>query len=119
MPSAYQRFPSMVMFEAEDFAFKKWPWQVFNDGNASGGQFIKAPNGTGTFYKTPPSGNYVKYNFTVDEAGEYRLDGLVKAPNNSDNSVWVKIDDGSWMNGHRHAPPAGLPSWPVPAPLRN
>lgn len=92
--------PTMTMFEAEDYEKADHPWQIFNSSDASGGQFIKAPNGTGSHYKQPPSGSTVTYNFEVDMAGQYAVSGLVKAPDSDDNSFWIKVDDSDWVQWH-------------------
>lgn len=88
------------MFEAEDYEWIDYPWQVYHSSSASGGQFIKAPNGTGSHYNSPPSGKKVMYQFNVDQAGNYEISGLVKASNSSNNSVWVKIDSEPWVQWH-------------------
>ena len=88
------------MFEAEDFEWKDSPWQVYHSSSASGGKFIKAPNGTGSHYNSPPHGKKVMYRFNVDQAGNYEVSGLVKARNGSDNSVWIRIDDSPWIQWH-------------------
>ena len=88
-----------TMFEAEDGVIES-PWQVFHSAEASGGQFIKAPNGTGSHYNHVPNGKSVKYDFVVSESGAYEISGLVKATNGRDNSVWVKVGDQPWVQWH-------------------
>lgn len=88
------------MFEAEDFEWMDYPWQVYSSSSASGGKYIKAPNGTGSYYNTPPSYNKVMYQFSVDDTANYELSGLVKAASGADNSVWIKIDDLPWVQWH-------------------
>lgn len=77
-----------------------WPWKIVDNAGASGGQYIKTANGSGNYYISPPSGKSVKYFFDVDKTGTYKLEALLKAPSGSDNSVWLKVDDGSWVQWH-------------------
>ncbi|WP_182870577.1 SdrD B-like domain-containing protein [Rhodopirellula sp. JC639] len=88
------------MFEAEDYEWIDHPWKVYSSSYASGGKYIKAPNGTGSHYNTPPSHKKVMYQFSVDHTANYELSGLVKASRSSDNSVWIKIDDLPWVQWH-------------------
>ncbi len=88
------------MFEAEDYEWKDSPWKVYGSSSASGGKFIKAPNGTGSHYNSPPHGKKVMYQFNVDHAGNYEISGLVKAKNSKDNSVWIKVDNNPWVQWH-------------------
>lgn len=89
-----------IMFEAEDFEWKDHPWSVYNSSAASGGQYIKAPNGSGNYYNSPGSHNSVKYQFNVDHSGTYSLSGLVRASDGADNSVWVRVNNGAWVQWH-------------------
>lgn len=88
------------MFEAEDYEWIDSPWRVYNSSSASGGQFIKAPNGTGSHYNSPPSHKKVMYQFDVDHSGNYEVSGLVRASNSANNSVWIKIDNQPWVQWH-------------------
>ncbi|MEO1616479.1 MAG: SdrD B-like domain-containing protein [Planctomycetota bacterium] len=89
-----------VMFEAEDYDGIHWPWKVKYDSNASGGQYLVAPNGTGSYYNRPPSGRKVSYQFEVDADGRYELSALLRARNGADNSVWFRVDGGRWIQWH-------------------
>ncbi|MEM6468605.1 MAG: SdrD B-like domain-containing protein [Planctomycetota bacterium] len=89
-----------VMFEAEDYEWIDWPWKVKNDSDASGGQYLVARNGTGSYYNRPPSGRKVAYDFQVDQDGRYELSALLRAGNSADNSVWFRVDGGHWIQWH-------------------
>ena len=89
-----------VMFEAEDYSHKESPWQTYSSGSASGGEFIKAPNGSGSHYNHVPHGKSVHYDFSVSEDGVYELSGLVKAKNSKDNSLWVRVNNQPWVQWH-------------------
>ena len=62
-----------------------------NDPNASGGQYVWAPNGSGSKWNLTES-HRVEYSFTVEEEGYYRIKGRVYAPNDNDDSFYVKLD---------------------------
>ncbi|MEL6109124.1 MAG: SdrD B-like domain-containing protein, partial [Planctomycetota bacterium] len=89
-----------IMFEAEDYEWKDHPWTVKYDSNASGDRYIKAPNGSGSHYHSPPHGKKVVYQFDVDVSGSYELSALIRAKNSKDNSLWVRIDGGDWIQWH-------------------
>ncbi len=88
------------MFEAEHFEWKDSPWRTYDSSSASGGKYIQAPNGSGSCYNAPPSYSSVKYNFDVDQSGKYELSARVLAGNSSDNSLWVRVNGGSWIQWH-------------------
>lgn len=89
-----------VMFEAEHYEWLDHPWQVKCSSSASGGKYLVAPNGTGSYYNSPPYGRKVKYVFDVDSNGRYELSALLKAKSSKDNSVWFRVDGGGWKQWH-------------------
>jgi len=44
------------------------------------------------------------YNFNVTEAGDYGLWARTIAPNTSDDSFWISIDNGAWFSWNNIAP---------------
>lgn len=89
-----------VMFEAEDFEWKDYPWKVYSSYSASGGKYIKVPNRTGNYYNSVPHNKAVKYQFNLDQSGTYSVSGLIRASNSNNNSLWVKVNNGSWIKWH-------------------
>ncbi|WP_165440603.1 SdrD B-like domain-containing protein [Rubripirellula amarantea] len=89
-----------LMFEAEDYDWINDPWKVYSSSSASGGEYIMAPNGCGSQYNSPSSHSGVKYSFTVSEAGNYEISGLVRASDSTNDSVWVKVDNQPWVQWH-------------------
>ncbi|MDX1995856.1 MAG: putative Ig domain-containing protein [bacterium] len=63
---------------------------VASASNASGGQFVHAPNGTGNLFSIG-SVSRATFCFNVTEAGVYRLKGWVNAPSSSDDSFFVSF----------------------------
>ena len=92
--------PTMVMFEAEDYASKQTPWAVKSSNSASGGKYLTAPNGTGSYYDSAPANKGVTYTFEVGAAGPYHVMAQVYAPNSSDNSFWVSVDGAAPVAWH-------------------
>ena len=72
------------------------PMQVFSDPNASAGQYIAVASGNNSL-ASPPSNGVVYYPFTITTAGAYRVLGRVIAPTDSDDSFWIRMDDGNWI----------------------
>ncbi|MEM7131640.1 MAG: putative Ig domain-containing protein [Chloroflexota bacterium] len=70
-----------------------------SDPNASGGQYIHVPNGTGNNFNGPDGIDKVEYCFTIDSAGTYLLETSVQAPSGGSNSFYVTVD-GEPTNGH-------------------
>ncbi|MEM7028864.1 MAG: putative Ig domain-containing protein [Chloroflexota bacterium] len=71
---------------------------VGSDPNASGGQFIHAPNGSGN--KGFGSPHNATFCFTITEAGTYRIKGNVYADAGHSDSFWVTVD-GLPVGGNR------------------
>ncbi|MCO8122483.1 hypothetical protein NHH03_12110 [Stieleria sp. TO1_6] len=89
-----------VTFEAEDYQWIDQPWTIQSSPNASGGSFVEAPDGTGSHYFWAPSGKSIGYNFQVDSAGNYELSALIQAKSQSANSIWLRVDNGRWIQWH-------------------
>lgn len=89
-----------VMFEAEHYEWLDSPWKVKCSSDASGGKYLMAPNGTGSHYNAPPSGKKVMYRFDTEVSGNFELSALVKATNGANNSVWLRVDGGDWVEWH-------------------
>jgi hypothetical protein len=70
---------------------------VVNDTNASGGKCIWS--GTTGSNSAVPANGHVTFTFTVTNAGSYDVWGrfLVGPATTSDDSLWVRIDSGTWV----------------------
>jgi hypothetical protein len=85
-----------VFVEAESGVLSP-PMQSLADADASGGRYITVAAGNNS-QASPPSSGQSSISFAVPRAGTYRLWGRVIAPTNKDDSFWVRVDNGSWIN---------------------
>lgn len=70
-------------------------WTTVNDGSRSGGQYLVPPSN----FQSSPSNNtssIVSFDFSV-AAGMYKIFGLVRTPNGTQDSFWVRINGGPWV----------------------
>ena len=75
---------------------------IGNDGNASGGQYIHAPNGSGNH--STLTDNRADFIFNITQAGAYQIDANVYAAGGNDDSFFLTLD-GAPANGYRWHPP--------------
>ncbi|WP_419194230.1 SdrD B-like domain-containing protein [Novipirellula herctigrandis] len=87
-----------IVIDAADFDSKRGDWKIELDDD--GNEFLVAANGTGTHYNSPSYADELTYDFTLDQGGLFAIHALVSAANNRDNSFWVAIDDGHWVEWH-------------------
>jgi Pectate lyase superfamily protein/Bacterial TSP3 repeat len=81
-----------LWLEAETAAFTA-PLVVATDVQASGGQYLWAPESTGHFVRRPTAaGGEALYHFTVPATGTYVIWGRVLAPGSSADSFFVAVD---------------------------
>jgi hypothetical protein len=85
-----------VRAEAESGAVTA-PMQVSSDSNASGGRYIAVASGTNSKAAPPPDGSSV-IPFSLPAGGTYKLWGRVIAPTKEDDSFWVRLDGGPWVD---------------------
>jgi len=87
--------PGSLVQEAEDATITS-PMQIQNDSNASGGQYITVATGNNSYDSAPSNGRAV-FTFNVTQAGTYRINGLVIAPDYDGDSFWVQMDSSSFV----------------------
>ena len=81
-----------IWLEAEDAHTIVKQLEVANDEDASKGKYIYVPNEAGDQYTPGPI--MAVYTVNISHPGEYVLWGRVSAPDQSDNSFFVQVDDG-------------------------
>jgi len=79
--------------EAGDIAS---PMMVHDTEEASGGQFIEVRSGNNNTESAPRDG-WVVYEFTVEEAGTYKIWGRVRVDMADEDAFWVKMDEQGWV----------------------
>jgi hypothetical protein len=73
------------------------PMQTAGDTNASGGSYVTVAPGNNSKTSAPANGSTV-IPFTATAGGTYKLWGRVIAATNEDDSFWVRVDGGAWVN---------------------
>jgi hypothetical protein len=73
------------------------PMQNLADAAASGGRYITVAAGNES-KATPPTNGHAVIPFTLPIAGTYRFWGRAIAANDGDDSFWVRVDGGAWIN---------------------
>jgi lysophospholipase L1-like esterase len=87
-----------VWLEAESGSIVA-PMVVASDSQASSGQYVWVPNGTGNVFDPLQSGGTVTHTFTVPVAGNYVVWGRVMVDTSAgadDDSLFVSMDSGSY-----------------------
>ncbi|WKN44951.1 chondroitinase-B domain-containing protein [Tunicatimonas pelagia] len=87
-----------IFLEAETCGTIGATWEVKEDPNASGGEYVEIADGN-TSQPEPPTApeDRISYSVEVEEAGRYALWGRVLTPSNSDDSFWVRVNGGDWQ----------------------
>ena len=76
-------------------------WQLINDEKAAGGSYLKVGPGNSSSRSVPTSADSrLMFNFSVSQAGQYKIFTRHRADNQGDNSFWIQINDGSWIDAH-------------------
>ena len=87
-------------------------WTVVNDTTASGGSYVVSPVNE-SINATPAEVPSNRVRFVLEEArsGRYHIFGRVRADNTSDNSFWIRINDGSWLQWTKNIRTDGVFHW--------
>jgi hypothetical protein len=94
-----------ITFEAESIRDRMRgtitsPMMIKDDPAASGGSYITVAAGTNSPSSAPASSSegVVKYTFSIADTGSYRIWARVSAPNDGDDSFWLRMGtSGSWI----------------------
>ncbi|PPK85516.1 putative secreted protein (Por secretion system target) [Neolewinella xylanilytica] len=95
-PEEPEPFRDEFWFEAECADIGD-SWDVRNEPTASGGSYAVYPGETN--YATPPwhvRANYIRFTIDSVEGGAYYLQARIKAPSGSEDSFWIRSNDGPW-----------------------
>ncbi|MFT3751791.1 MAG: GDSL-type esterase/lipase family protein [Paludibacter sp.] len=70
-------------------------WNVADDALASNGKYLAIQPGNNSTSSAPGTAGQITYTFNV-EAGIYDMYWRVLLPTTSDDSFWMKLDNGAW-----------------------
>jgi hypothetical protein len=75
-------------------------WNTPSDGAASEGRYLTIQPGNNSTVSAPTnSAGYANFPFSVSQSGTYRVFARVLCPpGGNDDSWWVRMDGGSWVN---------------------
>lgn len=74
-------------------------WNIIDDPNASGESYVKVRPDIESVASAPSSSeDHIYVDFTVDTSATYFLYVRVNCPTPDDDSFWLKMDDGSFIN---------------------
>jgi hypothetical protein len=90
--------PGMVYLwqEAEDGSVTA-PLVVRDDARASNGRYLAVADGMNA-KKTVAAGGHASLHFDLPVGGRFHIWGRVIAPSSGDDSFWVRLDGGPWLN---------------------
>ncbi len=72
-------------------------WEEKSDSNASGSSYVEIAPGNNSMSSAPDSASdRIDHQFEVNKSGDYHLWGRLRTPSPSDDSFWIKVDDGPW-----------------------
>jgi hypothetical protein len=98
-PTAADQAPATrVYLEAESGGVAA-PLSSFDDAAASGGKYVMVATGNNAS-TTAPSNGHLTYSFSLASAGTVKVFGrfVVGAGGGTDDSVWARVDGGTWLN---------------------
>ena len=74
-------------------------WNTPSDGAASEGRYLAIQSGNNSTISAPTnSAGYANFSFSVSQSGTYSVFARVLCPTGDDDSWWVRMDGGSWVN---------------------
>jgi hypothetical protein len=73
------------------------PMRTLQDPAASGGSYVAVAPGNNS-QAAAPAGGHASVSFDLPDPGTFKVWGRVIAPADSDDSFWVRADNGAWTN---------------------
>ncbi len=90
---AFQSFAQDSIYLEAESGLVEAPMQVFDDPDASNGQYVEVLPGNEST-GSPPAAGKVSFNINL-KAGIYKIWGRVITPSGSDDSFWVQVNNGN------------------------
>jgi len=79
-------------------------WNIPTDATASNSRYVTIQSGNNSTASAPTnSAGYINFSFSVSASGTYRVFARVKHPTANDDSWWVRMDGGTWVNWNNFA----------------
>jgi hypothetical protein len=98
---------STLWIEAEAAGTLTAPMAAQKDSAASGGQFISVPTASNAAKSDAPGTDGVaSYIIQLPSTGSYKIWGRVRSPTTSNDSFWVRLDGGTWLQWNNITPGA-------------
>jgi hypothetical protein len=74
-------------------------WNIVSDSTASNSYYATIQSGNNSTGSAPTnSAGYIDFPFSITTSGTYYMFARVKCPTGNDDSFWVRMDGGSWVN---------------------
>lgn len=87
-------------------------WETINDANASNGQFIRPKSGKKSTSSAPTATSArVSFSFNATGGSGWTVHARVKISGSSDDSFWVRINGGSWIQWSPISSTGGSFAW--------
>ncbi len=73
-------------------------WEKAADSDASNNKYVTVQAGNNSTTNAPEDASgHISFEFTSEEAGDYKVWARVKTPTTEDNAFWVKMNDEAWF----------------------
>lgn len=73
-------------------------WVTHKALGSSNGEFLMVKDGVQATSEPSPIADHLVYHFHVPEGGNYKIWGRTRVPSADDDSFWVRVNDGDWIN---------------------
>jgi len=86
-----------IWIEAESATTLTAPMEILDDAAASGGKYISTPVAARNDSPDASTDGIASYTFSVTTDGSFIIFGRIRAPTTDNDSFWVKVDTGVWI----------------------
>lgn len=96
-PPAVPPASTNVWLEAECAAIRGAIWEIVTEAGASSGKYARVKSGNYSANNAPDASGQLSFSFSVSQAGTYKMFTRHKSLNGLDDSYWLKVNNGSWV----------------------
>jgi len=80
-------------------------FNTVEDTDASNGHYLTVESGNNSLGNPPTAQNErVRFNVEISKEGPYNIFARVKAPSSTDDSFWVRVNEGTWVRWNQIEP---------------